>query len=129
MPTPTKWQAYTWEDVGVYLFDLIKGNNGSNITQASITAITAKVFDINGTQVGATITIDKTTSVFDTIKTKTDDPRYSGKNGFNFRVLIAGTYVPEEGTYRIEIYFTDTTAPGNVFPDVWEVEAQGILGT
>ena len=124
-----EWQAYTWEDVGVYLFDLIKGNLGTNVTQASITLIVAKVYDIAGAQVGSDLTIDKTTSVFDTLKTKTDDPRYTGKKGFNFRALMPGSYFPEPGSYTVEIYFTDTAVPSNKFPDVWKVQAQGTYGT
>ncbi len=44
MPTPQRWKAYTWEDVAVVLYDLVKGAAGSNVTIASLSALTAKVF-------------------------------------------------------------------------------------
>ncbi len=129
MPTPQRWKAYTWEDVAVVLYDLVKGAAGTNVTIASLTALTAKVFHGDTlAQVSTTITFVIASTIFDTLQTVADDPRYGGSGGYNFRGTIPGTYFPDpDQMYIVEVYFTDTTA--NVYPDVWEIHARAVLGT
>ena len=131
MATAQRWKASTWEDVGLVLFDLVKGNAGSNVTVASVTALTGKVFNSEThDQISTTITFTVATSIFDTVQTVANDPRYDGTGGYNMRVVIPGTYFPTgDTTYRVELYFADTAIPANVFVDVWEVTTLEVIGT
>ena len=109
------------------LFDRILGNDGDLITIPSVTTITARVFLPDGTQVGADITVNKNTTVFNTLQTATDDPRYTGEGGFNFRMFLPGTYLLNAGVAVVNLWFTDTSNPANLFVDSWEIVKEETL--
>jgi hypothetical protein len=123
------WKSSGWEDVGLVLFDLVKGAAGANITQASLTSLTAKVFNADTlSQISTTITLAIADCIFDTVKDASDDVRYTGVGGYNFRATIPGSYFPDgDQTYLIEVYFTDTSS--NVIPDRWEHTTMQVIGT
>lgn len=129
MPTPQYWKISTWEDVPITVFDLVKGVSGSNVTIASLSSLTMKAFNPDTLeQIGATTTLTIATTIFDTVQTSANDPRYTGTNGYNFRATFPGTFFPTGNQIvMVEVYFTDTS--GNVFPDVWEVTVKEVIGT
>lgn len=97
--------------------------NGTDATQAAITSIARKVFDLDST----TPTTATSTSapvvastVFDTLQT---DGRWTAdETGYNFRDTVAGSVITDGHRYRIEYVFTG--ASGEKFAIVYEVTAR-----
>jgi hypothetical protein len=83
---------------------LVKKQDGTALTQATTTSITAKVFNIDsGGQVGSDISADPATSVFDTLQE-------GETTQYNLAIPIGGAYFPTGNTtYSIEIKVTPTT--------------------
>lgn len=105
-------QATVWEDSGATCMARVVGQDAANITQASLTAIAYKVFDLDGltpgtaTDSGALVVADV---VFDTVKTPDDDARWTeDSTGYNFLDTTAGkaANLPTgDHRYRIEYVF------------------------
>lgn len=121
--------ADIWEDSGATCQARIIGQAGVNITQASLSSITCKVFDLNGTTPDtpvATPTVTISSSVFDALQTdatwSTDD------TGYNFsHTLAASIFTTGDHRYRVEYTFTPVT--GEAFPVVFELMAQNLRGS
>lgn len=89
----------------------VVGNAGTDITQASLTSITCKVFDESSATPDTAVsspTITISSAVFDTLQT---DARWSvDDDGYNFRNTIAGSVVAGDARrFRIEYLFTPTS--------------------
>lgn len=122
-------EGVVFEDSGASLMARIKGGDGANITQASISSIAYSVFSLSTTN-GVTTGTETTTGtltvsdvVFDTLQT---DARW-GKDstGYNFRWDVPASVLANgDTTYRIEIKFTPTS--GEAFHVVAEVETVGL---
>lgn len=131
---PRMWAATGWQGVPIVLFDLVKGIDGANITQASLATngLTAKIFsDASREQIGSTIQLVIADCIFDTVQTVANDARYTGDGGFNLRATIPGTYLrtfSDDALVRIEVYFKDTATPQNTSVDVWQITAKEVLG-
>ena len=82
--------------------------NGSNITQADISAISRKIYDLDSSTPGtalSTTAVAKTSVVFDSLQT--DDRWTEDSTGYNFRNAIAGSNFPSaRHRYRIAYAFT-----------------------
>ncbi len=125
MPAPAVTKAMVWEDGGAAFMARIVGNDAANITQASITGGTVKVFDSSGTSV-LDSTITKTTHIFDTLQT---DARWTvDSTGYNFLYAMADT-VFSTGNEMYTVEFMFDPASGNDFPVVYEVEALPLQGS
>ena len=119
-----------WEDASCTVFARIRGNTGAYVTQASLTSIACKVFDLDNanTQVSApTVTISS--AVFDTLQTSSNDVRWTiDTTGFNFRFTVPASAFPlGERNYRVEVVFTPTS--GDVFAVVYTVHSQGLFSS
>ena len=125
MPVPTITKATVWEDCGAAFLIHVVGNDAADITQASITGITCKVFDSSGTSV-ATPSIDKSTSVKDTLQT---DARWTeDSTGYNFIHDMPDTVFTTGGEYyTVEYKFDPLT--GEDFCKTFEVYAKALLGS
>lgn len=109
----TVFSCVVHEDGGATMLARIVGNAGTNITIATISAITCNVYDLvlGGTAiVSPTVTV--ATSVFDTVQT--DAIWTADTIGYNFKHDLPATSFPVGGhTYRIEYKFTPVS--GQVF--------------
>jgi hypothetical protein len=105
--------------------------NGSNITQATVTSITWKIWD-SFTRTGADVvdsgTLTVSSVVFDTLQTDgkwTDNP-VNDDTGYNFAHAIPSTAIDNAGEYRLEHEFT--MSDGGVFvPCYWLLTAVDVL--
>lgn len=100
--------------------------NGSNVTQASLTSITRKIFDLDGDT--PTTAIDTATpavasTIFDTLQT---DGRWTvDETGYNFRNTIGGAEFPDPNhTYRVEYRLVG--AASEIAWLVFELETLGV---
>ena len=64
-----------WEDSGAFVMARITGNAGTAITQATISTITAKVFELAGNTVVLNIGSVATSNISDTLILTATDPR------------------------------------------------------
>ncbi len=120
MPAPEIYKATAWEDGSIWLAARIRGNDGSYITQSSLTAITCTVYDGETSVTTPTVTVS--TAVNDTLQTNTNDARWPASDtlGFNFSHVMVATDLPNGGkVYRVEFVFDPVT--GEDFPIVWDV--------
>ena len=121
MPTPEIFTLVAFEDSGPILMARITGNDGANITQASITGITLVVMDGNTVQ---TASIDLTVAnvVFDTLQQTSDDARWTADaEGYNFKHEVVATDLPDGlKTYTFEIVFNPSS--GEDFPLVFRID-------
>ena len=103
--------------------------DGSNITQAGITTIIRKIFDLDTAT--PTTAIDTTSltiasAVFDTLQT--DDRWTEDSTGYNFRDVVAGSeYATANHRYRVEYVFT--SSGGAVFPVVYILSTQELYSS
>ena len=113
-----------WEDSGPTFMARVKGNDGAYITQASLTAITWKVYDSDSATPNTAIangTCTVASSVFDTLQT--GDPWSKDSTGYNFKYTMAATSVPTGGhNYVVEFSFDPKT--GDDFPVVYYVSVR-----
>lgn len=110
MPSATPTSGTAYEDGGATCMARVVGNNGANITQATINAATFKVFDLSelpGKQTG-TGTLTVADVVFDTLQT---DARWTvDSTGYNFRHTVPASAFPLGGRkYRVEYLFDPTS--------------------
>lgn len=117
-------KGVAYEDGAVVLMARVANATGTNITQASVTGITYKVFDLLDNSQVATGTLTVSAVVFDTLQTPTIWT--ADTTGYNFRVDPAKTTLPNGGTtYRFE-YLVDPTS-GEDFWIVFEVSTENVL--
>lgn len=120
MPT-TKINPFSaWEDSGFSIMDRVKGQTGSYITQASISAITATFYNIddedNPSAIGSPVSLTVASVVFDTLQT---DSRWTrDATGYNFRYDVPATFTATPCKMRIEVKYDP--ASGENFHVVWE---------
>lgn len=124
MPVAQVFRAVCFEDAGVTFLARIKGNDGSNITQASLSSIAYTVTDMAdaSTVISGTLTISAV--VFDALQT---GARWTvDSTGYNFLWAAPATLAPTGGRkYRVELLFTP--ASGAVFVLPFEVDCIPIL--
>lgn len=133
---PRLWTGTVWQGVPVVLYDLVRGLNGANITQGSVSNLFARVFyDSSGEQIGSDIALVKTECIFDTLQDATDDPRYTGTGGFNFRATIPGLYfrpLPDSGDddalITVFVFFADASSPPITSVSGWQIIAKEVFG-
>lgn len=117
-----------FEDTGAVIMARVYGNAGTAITQASLSSIVCKVYDLtNGDTLIATRTLVIASVVFDTLQTS--DPRWTEDDtGYNFLDVVEATNFPEGGrTYRLEYKFTP--ASGQVFAFKARVDTVNLLSS
>lgn len=105
----------TWEDTDVTVMARITGGDGENIVQADVSTITLNVYDCSEVPIGdpvITSGVDVATTVFDTLQTPSDDPRWTtDTTGYNFASTITGTVFSTGGhVYRAEYAFVGASA-------------------
>lgn len=104
-----------WEDSSLTLMARITGNAGTNITQASLSALTCRVFDSDddNEEILPAPTITIAATVFDTLQTS--DPRWTvDTTGYNFKFTIPAANFPT-GPRRVQWQFKFTPTSGDPF--------------
>lgn len=111
-----------WEDAGAMLMARVTGNDGAAITQASLSTITYKVFDLKTEVSTGSLTISSV--VFDTLQT---DARWTvDSTGYNFRWDAPASLFTTSGhQYRVEIRFTP--ASGAIFWAIFDLFTIAVL--
>lgn len=122
-------QATVWEDSGATCMARVVGQDAANVTQASLTSIGYKVFDLDGaapgtaTATGAPVVAD---TIYDTLQTA-DDRWTVDSTGFNFLDIVAGAAANlPTGDHRYRIEYIFTPASGQVFTVVFSLYARAI---
>lgn len=119
-----------FEECGATFLARIKGNAATNITQASLTGITCKVYERDGDgtsddpytyELAATVTVTVSDVVFDTLQTGGHWTKDS--TGYNFKHAMPGSSFPDGDTYYQVEYVFDP-ASGEDFALVFLVYAQ-----
>lgn len=104
MATATIHSFTVFEGSGATLMARVQGNDGQNIKQADLTAITCKVFDKTDATNVATPSITVSAVIFDTLQT--DDRWTVDVTGYNFRhEQLASVFSGGGRIYRIEYKF------------------------
>ena len=93
------------EDAGFTVLARVMGEGNTAITQATVSSIAYTVTDTTDGGVSSSGSLDKATTVFDTLQT---DARWTKDSiGYNFRTHIPAAAVPEgDRLYQVEILFT-----------------------
>lgn len=131
MPSSTNVLHTTaWEDAGLVLMARVTGNDGANITQASLSSVTLYVYDLsdvaNPTVDGVAQTVSSV--IFDTLQTSADDSRWTLDSvGYNVRISVPASAFPDSSRYRIEVVFAP--ASGDNFPLVAIATVQNLLSS
>lgn len=117
-----------WENTPLTILARMRGNGGAYITQASLNGITCKSIDtVTGSTV-ASPTVTVASSVFDTLQTSSNDPRWTGDaTGFNFVFTIPAAAFPT-GNRKYRVEFTFDPVSGEDFRLVVEVFARNLMG-
>lgn len=99
--------ATIWEQQSVFAMARIQGNSGVNITQASLTSILYKVYDVkNGNTLVGSGTLVISATVFDTLVTADTNRWKTDAIGYNFGGTIPAACFPlGDKTYLVEITF------------------------
>jgi hypothetical protein len=94
---------------------------GDILTPDAVSTVSVEVFDRNTRlQIGATINPSPSAVIAATLQTTAVWTQDS--TGFNFSIVIPGTYFPAGGTtYRVEV--TITPIGGNPFKALWDLPA------
>lgn len=107
--------AAVWEDQQLWLAGRVQNNSAANITQASLSSISASAFQLNAAK---TVTYGPTaltisSVVFDALQTS--DARWTeDATGYNFACTIPGTAFPE-GAQRYQVEITFNPVSGGAF--------------
>lgn len=145
MPEARITKGWIWEDGGGIAISRIINESGAYITQASLTSITCKVYDLdNADALVGTPTVTISTSVFDTLQAAAADLRLWTRDGvqidnvgWNFKFVVPASFFPlgsyvVDGvekrpyrSYRVEFLFDPTS--GENFFDVYEPKARKVL--
>ncbi len=115
-----------YEDSGFSLMARIYGQAATAITQATISSIALRVYDVSSSTVVATATPVVASTVFDTLQT--DAYWTKDSTGYNFRYSTLAAHVPA-GCGRMLFEFTFTPASGAAFPVVFEVPVLDLYGS
>jgi hypothetical protein len=96
-----------WEGVPLTVMHRVQGNAGSNITQASLTAITCTVYDVDDAMaVVNSPAVVIANAVFDTLQTTALDPRWTADStGYNFRFTLPAASFPLGRRYLVKFTF------------------------
>ena len=118
-----------WEDGAATCMARVLGNAGTAITQASLTAITYKIYDIDSdtpTTVVSSGTVTISTDVFDTLQT---GARWTiDSTGYNYLTTFAASnFATPNHRYVIEVTFDPTS--GDNFPCVFQIAVVPIIGS
>lgn len=132
---PRLYTGTTWQGTGTMLYHPIQGMDGDYVTQASLSRLYAQCFwDSTGEQIGDDINFTISATIFDTLQDTSDDARYEGDTGFNFRGLIPGAFyrpIPGSGgddtLVTIFIHCVDTDGVDWVTAG-WQVRAKQVFG-
>ena len=125
-------RATVWEDSGATCMARVVGQAGTAVTQASLTSIAYKVFDLDGATpdtATATGTLTVATAVYDTLQTS--DSRWTvDTTGWNFldTVAAASANLPT-GDHRYRVEYVFTPASGQTFRVVFELYAKAVRGS
>jgi hypothetical protein len=122
------------EDNPITLMDRVRSIADVNITQASVTAITYRVFeyatqaeaeqDIGSSEVGTTGTLTVNSVVYDTLQTAAPWDSTIDATGYNFRFTLPGSRRPTGGKwYRVQVTFDMASGSDDDFDTVWLIEA------
>lgn len=108
-------QQYPLTDV--WVAGRVEGHDGTDIQQADINAITYKVYDVETRTQTGTGNVVVASSVFDTLQTSANDPRWSGDAaGFNFAHVVPGASFPVSGKqYEVQYSFDPSGAVSDFF--------------
>ena len=105
------------EDAGVILLARVVGNDGTPITQASLTAITYSVYDITNSVSLGTGTFTISSVVYDTLQT--GELWDVDSTGYNFKAAIpASVMTPGGSRCQIDVKFDPVT--GENFIQIWK---------
>lgn len=123
------YQATVWEDASLTIMARVRGLAGAYITQASLSSIACKVYDLQSGSLVTSPTVTVASAVFDTLQDGDDDPRWTlDSTGFNFRHTVPAAGFPDGNKkYRVEYSFVP--ASGDAFPLVVEVFARALMGS
>jgi len=111
--------AKVWESTGLFLMARVLGNNGTAITQASISSIRLTSFQMPGGEQAYTAPLTVSTVVFNTLQTS--DPRWTDDTtGYNFAATVPAAAFPVgDVSYRVEAVLTPVSGdPIAVVADV-----------
>ena len=122
--------GYVFERSGCQLMARMVGNAGAFVTQASLSSITYKLFDLSSATPDTTVasgTVTISGNVYDTVQTPALDPRWTRDSiGYNFRYAAPGSwFTPGDHVFRIEFTFTPTS--GEVFYALFQPTARNLL--
>lgn len=122
-------KAYVWEDSGAALMARVVGNDAAAITQATVTSIERKTYDLDSaTPTTATdeTTLTVSTVVFDTLQT---DARWTeDSTGYNLRDDVDDT-IFATGGHRYRVEYVVEPSSGAKFHVVFEVLARPVVVT
>lgn len=122
-------QGELWEDSTGYVMARITGLEGAVITQASVSAIARKIFNIDGAT--PAIPIDESapavaSTIYDTLQT--DAAWTKDGTGYNFKDEIAAT-IPITGGNRYVVEYKLTYLLGEIGHVVCELLANDLWGS
>lgn len=118
-----------WEDTGLAILARIENIDGEAITQASLSTITCKVYDLSTLELVTSPTVTIATSVFDTMQTPSIDDRWDvDAIGYNFKYNLPALAFPTgDREYRVEFNFDP--ASGDDFPLMCAVFAKNRMAS
>lgn len=118
--------GYVTEDGGAGFLARLVGNSAANVTQASLSSASVKVFDLDSDDPDTavyTATLTISSVIFDALQT--DDRWTVDSTGYNFRHdMPASAFPTGSHNYRVEYKFTPTS--GEVFWALFDVFATNV---
>ncbi len=113
------------EDQELVILARVRGLDGEDITQVTISSVSVRVFDLGvNRQIGTTLSPTVLSTVYDTLQK--NNQWTVDSIGYNFRYVVPASYFPggdiEE---RIEVMFTPTV--GSPFFLIVEVSVDNVL--
>ena len=132
-----RW-ASVLEDNPLVLMDRVKGHDAANITQASINAISFRVWryasladlksGTNPTEVGTSASLTVANVVFDALQTADEAWTANGGDaaGYNFKTTIPKARFATAGYHAVEILFDPAAAGEEDFRIAWGVRVDPV---
>jgi hypothetical protein len=122
-------QSQVWEDGGATCLARVHGNDAAAITQATISTITYKLYDVTGatpTTVVTSASLTVASVVYDALQT---DSRWTADGtGYNFAHTVAAASLSDANrAYRVEYRFVPAT--GEAFHAVFELHTRAVWST
>lgn len=120
----TPIEGIVWEDGGAFFMARVTGRDAANITQAVVSSISYKVYDLKELppteKASGTLTVSSV--IFDSLQT---DSRWTDSTGYNFRhEMPAASFPNGDRNYQVEYLFTPTS--GEVFWVIFKVNAKEV---